>query len=47
MAMGWSGSKGGISKSKKIVSENSVILFKEIIKINNGKIQNGNGFFRK
>lgn len=47
MAMGWSGSKGGVGKSKKIVSENSVILFKEIIKINKLEAKDGNRFLRK
>ena len=34
MALGISDSKGGINKNKGIVSDNSVILFKEITKIN-------------
>lgn len=46
MAVGLSGSKGGITHKEKIDGENYVILFKEIIKLRKNT-QNGSRFFRQ
>ena len=47
MALGISGSKGGINKSKKTTKENSVTLFKELLKINKSRTKNGYRIVRK
>ena len=46
MALGLSGSKGGISENERVDSEDSVDLFKDLVKLNNREINYGNRTFR-
>ena len=46
MAMGFSGSKGGINENERVDSEDSVDLFKDLVELNNLGARNGTGFVR-
>jgi len=46
MALGFSGSKGGIKMKERIKEDSFTERFKELIKLNKRKNQNGNRSFR-